>query len=143
MGRDIVAQVFNEERYPGTWAWFHAFEIYLSALPDLETTVHGESNTAWIDQLAATPLLPEDAMMVPTPVDGCPTGLDEQRGLVKGALVSVAPDDTGRDDPTVGELVGAGVEEVVIKPAGKRRVDVRVHFPRVGFVAKVVDGAKL
>lgn len=82
-------------------------------------------------------------MMVPTPVDGCPTGLDMQRGLVRGAVVSVAPDDTGRDDPTIGTLVGCQVEEVVITPAERGLLDVRVHFPRVGFVVKVVEEAKL
>jgi hypothetical protein len=32
---------------------------------------------------------------------------------------------------------------VVIKPHEKAEVDVRVHFPRLGFVVKVVDGSKL
>jgi hypothetical protein len=32
---------------------------------------------------------------------------------------------------------------VVIKPHGKAEVDVRVHFPRLGFVVKIAEGSKL
>lgn len=65
--------------------------------------------------------------------------LDQRNGLVPGTRVSVTPDDTGRDDPTFGTLVGITVQEVVIVPdligGRESRVrGVRVHFPRVGFV---------
>lgn len=63
-------------------------------------------------------------------------------------MISIAPDDTGRDDPTIGTLLATSPEEIVIKPVGLEKpatVDVRIHFPRLGFVArphKTVD-AKL
>jgi hypothetical protein len=57
--------------------------------------------------------------------------------------LSIAPDDTGRDNPTVGTLVRIGVEEVVIRPNEKAEVGVRVHFPRLGFVVRVVEGSRL
>jgi len=79
---------------------------------------------------------------VPTAVEQHPS-LDAQRGLVPGVSVSVAPDDTGKDNPTVGTLVRIGVEEVVITPNERAEVDVRVHFPRLGFVVKGVEGARL
>ena len=60
-----------------------------------------------------------------------------------GARVSVAPDDTGRNFPTVGKLVKIGVEEVVIEPAEKAELDVRIHFPRLGFVVKRVEESRL
>ncbi|KAF2824601.1 hypothetical protein CC86DRAFT_353042 [Ophiobolus disseminans] len=138
---DVVGEVFNEGRYPGLWAWFHAFETYISTLPDPQTTVPS-SSTTWIETLRQTPLLADEQLLVPTAVEQHPS-LDKQRGLVKGVSVSVAPDDTGRDNPTVGTLVKIGVEEVIIQPSEKAELDVRVHFPRLGFVVKVVEGAKL
>jgi hypothetical protein len=61
---------------------------------------------------------------------------------VPGVVASVTPDDTGRGDPTVGSLVKIGVEEVVIEPEKKGEIEVRVHFPRLGFVVKAADGQK-
>jgi hypothetical protein len=133
---DLVGKVFNEQRYPGLWKWFHAFEAYIAGLPDLQTT----DPASWLDDIRNTPALSDDKLLVPTAVD---SGVDVQRDLVVGASVSVAPDDTGRDNPTLGTLVKIGVEEVVIKPHDKAELDVRVHFPRLGFVVKVVEGAKL
>lgn len=140
-GEDVMAKVFSKERYPGTWNWFHALEAYIASLPDLEKTVDGNSKE-WKDALKRTELLREENVLVPTTA-GVHAELDVQRGLVKGAGVSVAPDDTGRDHPTLGTLVKIGVEEVVIRPAEKGELDVRIHFPRLGFVVKVVEGSKL
>jgi hypothetical protein len=131
-----VGKVFNEKRYPGLWRWFHAFEAYVDKLPDLQKT----DPEAWLEAIKKAPMLSEEKLLVPTAVEGT---IDLQRDLVPGVNVSVAPDDTGRNNPTVGTLVKIGVEEVVIKPHEKAEVDVRVHFPRLGFVVKVVDGSKL
>lgn len=120
------------------WKWFHRFEAYIATLPDLETIV-ASSDTSWKDELHNTPFVPDDDMLVPTPADVHPS-LDAQRGLLPGALVSVGPDDTGRDNPTLGMLVKIGVEEVVIEPVGKGEIEVRIHFPRLGFVVKTVEG---
>jgi len=138
---DVAGSVFNESRYPGLWRWFHAFEAYISSLPDTQNILP-TSNTSWIDALRQTPLVPDEQLLVPTAVEQHPS-LDAQRGLVPGVSVSVAPDDTGKDNPTVGTLVRIGVEEVVITPNERAEVDVRVHFPRLGFVVKVVEGARL
>jgi hypothetical protein len=43
------------------------------------------------------------------------------------------PDDTGRD-PVVGELVASDPHEVVIRRSDREIGEVRVHFPRAGFV---------
>jgi hypothetical protein len=131
-----VSKVFNEQRYPGLWTWFHAFEAYIDKLPDLQRM----NPEAWLEAIKEAPILAENRLLVPTAVEGT---IDLQRDLVPGVSVSVTPDDTGRNNPTVGTLVKIGVEEVVIKPHEKAEVEVRVHFPRLGFVVKVVDGAKL
>lgn len=141
VGENVAESVFNEQRYPGVWKWFHALETHLASLPDLETEIDG-SDPSWKAALQQTPLLSDDKMLVPTAVSEHPS-LDVQRGLVKGVAVSVAPDDTGRGDPTFGELVKIGVEEVVVKPSERGIVDCRIHFPRLGFVVKVVEGARL
>lgn len=138
---DVAGKVFNEERYPGLWRWFHAFEKYIDSLPDVQVTVP-ESDTRWKDALRRTPLLADGNVLVPAAVEQHPS-LDVERGLKNGARVSIAPDDTGRENPTIGTLVKIGVEEVVIAPAEKAEMEVRVHFPRLGFVVKVVEESKL
>ncbi|CAA9958892.1 Glutathione s-transferase protein [Pyrenophora teres f. maculata] len=138
---DVVGQVFNQDRYPGLWRWFHAFEAYMETVPDLQTTVP-ESDTRWKDTLRQTPLLSDSDLLVPTGVSQH-SSLDFQKGLVPGVSVKIAPDDIGRDNPTIGTMVKMGVEEVVITPNGNAELDARVHFPRLGFVIKVVEGSKL
>ncbi|RMZ66448.1 glutathione S-transferase [Pyrenophora seminiperda CCB06] len=138
---DIVGQVFNQDRYPGLWRWFHAFEAYMDSVPDLQTKL-AESDTRWKDILRETPLLSDNDLLVPTSVGQHPS-LDAQANLVPEVCVKIAPDDTGRDNPTIGRLVKIGVEEVVITPNGTSELDVRIHFPRLGFVVKVVEESKL
>ncbi|KAH8719159.1 hypothetical protein GQ44DRAFT_623977 [Phaeosphaeriaceae sp. PMI808] len=140
-GEDVVGKVFNKERYPGLWKWFHAFEDYMATLPDQETVLAND-DTRWIASLRDTATMGEDSLLVPTVVEQH-ASLDAQRDLVKGASVSIVPDDTGRDNVTVGTLVKIGVEEVVISPNEKTEVDIRLHFPRLGFVIKVVEGSRL
>ena len=36
--------------------------------------------------------------------------------------------------------MAVGVEEVVVEPEGEGEMKVRVHFPRLGFVVKVLEG---
>ena len=84
--------------------------------------------------------------MLPTP-QPWNEALDAKSGLVVGQEVSVAPDDTGRDDPVRGILLRLSAEEIVIKPADlgegqKAFVEgVRIHFPRVGFVFRPCVGS--
>jgi glutathione S-transferase len=55
-----------------------------------------------------------------------------------GAMVSVVPDDTGRD-PVIGELVASSALEIVIRRNDPLVGEVMVHFPRAGFI---VNAAK-
>jgi glutathione S-transferase len=50
-----------------------------------------------------------------------------------GQMVSVTPDDTGRD-PVVGELITSGVDQIVIRRSDPAVGEVCVHFPRAGFL---------
>lgn len=67
--------------------------------------------------------------------------VDENSSLCIGEEVAIAPDDTGRGDPTIGTLVASSAEEFVIMPRrleAPPKADVRVHFPRLAFVARPV-----
>ena len=50
-----------------------------------------------------------------------------------GQMVTVTPDDTGRD-PVVGELVASSAHEIVIRRSDPVVAEVCIHFPRAGFV---------
>jgi len=133
------AAVFNSDRYPGAWAWFHNLQNYLNRLPLLETRVDG-SDTAQVDRvLSALAEVPLDTKipMVPTPAAEH-TELDVRNGLTVGTDVSIAPDDTGMNDLTKGKILALSPEEVVISPsmiggASPKVGDLRLHFPRIHF----------
>lgn len=133
---DVTGRVWNQERYPGLWAWFQAFEKYVDALDDLQDTDPQD----WLDAIKKCSVPEGQGLLVPTAVE---YQTEIQRGLVPGKSVSVAPDDTGRDNPQLGTLVAVGVEEVVLKPEGEAEVDVLVHFPRLGFVVRGVKEGRL
>jgi hypothetical protein len=145
-----AGSVFNQERYPGLWAWFQRMKSHIAGLPKMETRLEkGDEAAAMkaIEALKGYPKLGAECM-IKTPA-GQHVELEARSGLVvgKGLKVSIAPDDTGRDDPTIGTLVGLSPEEVVLEPVkldGKDAVvDVAVHFPRIGFVLKPLREAKL
>ncbi len=54
-------------------------------------------------------------------------------GLQAGQMVSVTPDDTGRD-PTIGALVALDQQSVTIRREAPECGAVHVHFPRAGFI---------
>jgi len=62
-------------------------------------------------------------------------------GVKAGDTVAIAPDDTGRDCPTVGKLVGLNQEEFVIETQETSSV-IRCHFPRIGFTVKSASNMK-
>ena len=133
--------VFNEGRYPALWAWYQRMKEYLAALPSLETKIARRDETAAMEAIERLKHFPKlgAACMVKTPA-GPHTELDARTALTAGtgSKVSIAPDDTGRGDPTIGALVGLSPEEVVIEPVklngNEAVVDVAVHFPRLGLI---------
>ncbi|KIX07760.1 uncharacterized protein Z518_02414 [Rhinocladiella mackenziei CBS 650.93] len=140
--------VFNGQRYPGLTAWFERVKTFFDGLPRMETRVEREDKGGirnLLDRLKLTRLL-EQTPLLPTPARPH-TSLDMRNGLVPGAEVGVAPDDTGRDSPTVGTLVAVTPEEVVITPRDNGQDtslgELRIHFPRIGFVARPIERARL
>ncbi|KAF9534889.1 hypothetical protein CPB83DRAFT_843106 [Crepidotus variabilis] len=68
---------------------------------------------------------------------------EAQRWKVKrGDIIAVAPEDTGRDWPTIGKLVALGSEELILEVQGSEGLS-RVHFPRIGYTLKPAVGSKL
>ncbi|ETI27281.1 hypothetical protein G647_09964 [Cladophialophora carrionii CBS 160.54] len=144
-----MKSVFNKERYPGLVGWFERFKGHLDSLPSTETRIERTDDAGikkTLQRLKDTKLA-ERVPLTPTPA-GPHHELDRRNGLMTGAEVTIAPDDTGRDSPTVGTLLTIGPEEIVIRPQktdreGPRVGAVRVHFPRIGFVIRPVGQARL
>ncbi|TKA81821.1 hypothetical protein B0A49_00585 [Cryomyces minteri] len=107
--------VFNPSRYPAMHRWFLDMRKFLAELSSMETRREiDSSDDEWLTQIKMYEAA-ADAPLVPTPVQAHKE-LDAKNGLLPGTKVSVAPDDTGRDDPTFGTLIALSPEEVVIKP---------------------------
>lgn len=149
-----IGELFNRDRYPGLLKWFKKFESYVNNLPSQETRVEMGDRKGVDDVMSRLieSAKSETVPMVPTPNSRL-ENLEERIGLRIGSQVSIAPDDTGRANPTSGKLVALSPEEVVIEPnefeesAGSRRrarvEGVRLHFPRVGFVTIPSKPSKL
>lgn len=143
-----ASAVFNPQRYSRMWEWYLRFKNQFAALTCTETRIERSDEEAakkMIDKLKAYPIMGKSAILKTATAPHIE--LDARIGLVEGSRVGIAPDDTGRDDPTVGKLIGLSPEEIVIEPydidGRKASVQVAIHFPRLGFVVKPVRGASL
>lgn len=152
--------VFNARRYPRLFAWFKLMERYFDSLEDIETKASEDFDDV-VEQMKEAPSLGPKSLLLPTPRSVI-AELEAKSGLVEGAKISIAPDDTGMNEyvalpalrgvlltcvcsPTIGTLIAMSPEELVMKPMGLEKpatVDVRIHFPRLGFVARPYKGDK-
>lgn len=142
----IMEEIFNPRRYPAVFLWFQRFQKFFDNLPSTETRVDTNEDEA-LEKLLAAASERRVPQLLPTPAP-LNEELNEKIGLSIGAEVRVAPDDTGRDDPTHGTLAAISPEEIVIRPkmsspAPKLVADLRLHFPRLGFVVQPFRQAKL
>ncbi|KAK7550245.1 hypothetical protein IWX92DRAFT_375066 [Phyllosticta citricarpa] len=138
-----IDDVFNSTSYPSVWAWFERFAAYVEVLPNLEKRSE-DSNEALcaIKKSELVNINDSEVQQIAPKLD-----IFSSIGLKRGAEVVVSPNDTGRADPTYGTLIDISAEQVVIQPG---RVDgrppdiqVRLHFPRVGFVIRPSNTSKL
>jgi len=97
---------------------------------------------SWAERVAAighgrrSPMTSEQALDVArtaTSIAKASTDAKDPIGRKPGQVVSVTPDDTGRD-PVIGELVTSAIDEIVIRRRDPAIGEVCVHFPRAGFV---------
>jgi len=144
-----IQSVFNPKRYPSLSSWFQRLKEHLDAMPLTEKRIERNDDTNIQQVLGALRLvsLGDKIPLIPTPAVAH-HALDARNGLSLGAQVSIAPDDTGRGSPTIGTLVALTAEEVVISPQeidGKAPLvgSVRLHFPRIGFVARPTAKSRL
>ena len=149
-GGEGMGSVLNKERHPGLVAWMERFRAYIASQTSTETRIEKTDENSIemeLKKLKETQLA-EQIPLVPTPA-GPHQELDRRNGLVPGAEVSVAPDDTGRDSPSTGTLLAITPEEVVIKPrevsdkAAATVGEVRIHFPRVKSTIRPIRQARL
>jgi glutathione S-transferase len=98
---------------------------------------------SWYKRMASighgkmTPLSSEEALQIARDTRESTDPLDAETveipGVKLGDHVSVAPIDSGSQDPVVGELVISGPREVAVRRADERAGEVVVHFPTVDF----------
>lgn len=90
-----ASPVFNAQRYPGVWAWYRRVQNYFDGLPPMEDKTTPIESV--IEQMKKAPNLGKKSLLLPTP-RSTHVELDNKTGLTEGSLVSVTPDDTGRDE---------------------------------------------
>jgi hypothetical protein len=90
-----ASSVFNTTRYPALSRWYLALKQYFANLPSTETRASDpEATLRRLSEYKPTKRIP---LLLPTPAKSH-FDLDRRNGLVPGVKVSVAPDDTGRDE---------------------------------------------
>lgn len=87
--------VFNIQRYPGLYTWFKTMKSYLDNLPDVEQSDHDID--AVLQQMRDSPAIGRQSLLLPTPRSTL-AEIDARRGMKEGAMVAIAPDDTGKDE---------------------------------------------
>jgi len=93
-----ATSVFNANRYPSLYKWFYAVRDFLDNLPSTATVAATPNAISAALQLAKDYVAPgAESLLIPTPNE-THFDLDRTNGLVPGTRVSVAPDDTGRDE---------------------------------------------
>ena len=91
-----VKPVFNAQRYPRVYAWYRMMERYFEQLPDVGTQAPEDFGEV-VKVMKQAPQLGKKSLLLPTPRSTI-AELDAKCGLTEGAVISIAPDDTGRDE---------------------------------------------
>ena len=91
--------VFNKDRYPGLHRWFYDFRGFMDSLPSTETVATTAEDVSFVLKELQNLTVEDDGakMLLPT-TNSSHKELDERNGLVPGTRLSVAPDDTGKDE---------------------------------------------
>ena len=87
--------VFNAQRYPGLYTWFKTMKTYLDNLSSTEQS--GEDVDSMLKQMRESPAIGRQSLLLPTP-RSTHVETDQKRGMKEGAMVAIAPDDTGKDE---------------------------------------------
>ncbi len=87
--------VLNAQRYPGLFRWYKMIELYFNNLPSTEESCKDFEEV--VKKMKDSHTLGPRSLLLPTP-RSTHADLDKKTGLTEGALVSIAPDDTGRNE---------------------------------------------
>ena len=68
------------------------------------------------------------------------TGFVDEHGIAPGSRVRISAESFGRE-PTEGNLIAATATHYSLRRTDPRAGTVHVHFPRIGYVLKRVEGA--
>ena len=117
---------FLKRKFGPTAAPLDGFPRLLSWAERVAAIGHGRRSAMTSEQAL-------DVARTATSIAEASTDANDPIGRKPGQVVSVTPDDTGRD-PVIGELVTSGVQEIVIRRSDPAIGEVCVHFPRAGFV---------
>ena len=124
-------------------AGFHCVWFLQHGGDTFELVRQRKSLNAWYERIAGfgsgtvTPMSTDEALAVardarPADVAG---GCSPESGFSVGQRLSIVPDDYGREE-TVGSVVRADAEEVVVLRDDPQVGEVAVHYPRAGYAFK-------
>ncbi|KAL2672693.1 hypothetical protein Neosp_013407 [[Neocosmospora] mangrovei] len=101
---------------------FHKMEEWENRVEQID---HGEMSLGTVEEA-------HEAARLSTGLPGRGVELDNFFGLSQGDLVTVVPDDYGKE-PVVGRLVTLSLREVAVERDDALVGNVTVHFPRIGY----------
>ncbi|KAJ7179992.1 hypothetical protein C8R43DRAFT_971342 [Mycena crocata] len=129
-----LESLFDASTFPKSLEWLARLTAYLGRLKQTQPVVAKITGKEAAASIVAAPY-------EPYVVVGFDAIEAARLGLNVGDEISVASDQ-GRKFPTIGKLVALNKEQFVIETKGTSGL-VRVHFPRIMFVAKAVSKSKL
>jgi glutathione S-transferase len=120
----------------GRWGQGPAF------LAEFENIARWEANVAGIGHGNMAEMSAEDAHRQAAqnqPLDVKHEDTFDPQGLRVGMAVAVSPDLDGGEEPTMGDVVAASAERVVIARRDADLGRINVHFPRLGYCVTVLN----
>jgi glutathione S-transferase len=147
--------LFGAEPCIADFAAYHSLWFTRVQAPVMADILNATPAVAeWMDRMAAIGhgaadrLDAADAVTVAQRAEPMPSGqnllidsaFQDDHGIALGSRVAVAAESFG-EEPTEGELIAATRTHYSLRREGPRTGPVHVHFPRVGYVLRKLDGA--
>lgn len=123
---------FVRTRTPSMAGVLEAFPSVLSWMDRMAAIGHGQA-----DRLSSAEAVAVAAAAEPQPVAG--QTFQDEHGIALGSRVTVAAESFGTE-ATEGELMAATRMHYTLRRNDPRAGTVHVHFPRIGYVLKAVEG---
>jgi glutathione S-transferase len=137
---DDVPAAIDAQFYHVVWFVRGRWDQGPALLAEFPDIARWEANVADIGHGTMIDMPPEDAhkqALQNQPLDVTHNDAVDPQGLKVGMKLAVSPDLDGGEEPTVGELVAANAERIVIARTGADLGRINVHFPRLGYRVSV------